>query len=74
MVVITFSMSATGGDQTMKQLGIGLGAAILIDVEGATRVADERSAGSLTLPTERVDVRQPRTRASTTIAPNSSAR
>jgi uncharacterized membrane protein YdfJ with MMPL/SSD domain len=31
VMVITFSMFATGGDQTMKQLGIGLGAAILID-------------------------------------------
>jgi RND superfamily putative drug exporter len=31
VMVITFSMFATGGDQTMKQLGVGLGAAILID-------------------------------------------
>jgi RND superfamily putative drug exporter len=31
VMVITFAMFATGGDQTMKQLGVGLAAAILID-------------------------------------------
>ena len=31
VMVITFAMFATGGDQAMKQLGVGLAAAILID-------------------------------------------
>ncbi|NUT55003.1 MAG: MMPL family transporter [Thermoleophilia bacterium] len=31
VMVITFGMFATGGDQSMKQLGVGLAAAILID-------------------------------------------
>ena len=31
VMVITFSMFATGSDQTMKQMGVGLAAAILID-------------------------------------------
>jgi uncharacterized membrane protein YdfJ with MMPL/SSD domain len=31
VMVITFAMFATGGDQSMKQLGVGLAAAILID-------------------------------------------
>ena len=31
VMVITFAMFATGSDQSMKQLGVGLAAAILID-------------------------------------------
>ena len=31
VMVITFAMFATGSDQQMKQLGVGLAAAILID-------------------------------------------
>ena len=31
VMVVTFAMFATGDDQSMKQLGVGLGAAILID-------------------------------------------
>jgi RND superfamily putative drug exporter len=31
VMVITFAMFATGSDQSMKQMGVGLAAAILID-------------------------------------------
>jgi RND superfamily putative drug exporter len=38
VMVITFAMFATGSDQSMKQLGVGLAAAILIDATIARAV------------------------------------
>ena len=37
VMVITFAMFATGSDQSMKQLGVGLAAAILIDATSSAR-------------------------------------